>query len=85
MLQIERCIAATAPKLMLLTAKIAKLQQDAFSADGADASLTDAQQKLVKLLEEKRVMHQQQEHSLEQVCWLCECTRMPIRASCVYI
>ena len=84
MLQMERGASATAPKLMLLTAKIAKLRHDTSSGDGADSSSTNAQQKLAKLLEERSVMHRQHEHNLEQVCLLCECTCMPICVSCVH-
>ena len=85
MLQMERGAAATAPKLMLLSAKIAKLQHDASSGDGMDSSSNDAQQKLAKLLEERSVMHRQHQHNLEQVCLLYECTCMPICVSCVHI
>ena len=66
-MQTERITAATAPKLMLLTAKIAKIQNAASSAGGTNIGSADAQQELAKLLEERSAMHQQQEHDLEQV------------------
>lgn len=82
-MQTERITAITAPKLMLLNAKIAKIQNVASCAHGADAGSADAQ-RLAKLLEERTAMHQQQEHDLEQVRLLCARMHMQICVSCVH-